>query len=317
MFDYSDVYIIPQYSEVKSRQDVNISSILDKEFGTPVIDIPIISANMDTISDGNFCELMRKNGGIGCLHRFMSIEKNIEEFKKVKFGEVIVSVGVGDKELKRAKSLWEAGARYFCIDIAHGHSLIMKDMIDSLRDEFGLDIIIIAGNTATRSGALNLLSWGADGVKIGIGPGAACSTKNVTGVTVPQFKALMQLDISDIKKNHFPNSLFIADGGIREIGDIAKALGTGCDFVMCGGLFAKCKEKPMPGVYRGSASVDVMRKIDKKNTTAEGKTIKVESNISLSDLMQDIAGGLRSAFSYSNSYSLEEFQQRCKFGYRI
>lgn len=347
MFDYKDVYIVPQYSEITSRKQVNTSLKIDKNL---TLKVPVISANMDTVTDGTMALAMYKAGAIGAIHRFMSIEENVKEFNIVNShgAKCFVSVGVNE-ELARFDALYEAGARYFIIDIAHGHSLMMKDMVSSIRKKYKEVPYIMGGNVATKNGVLSLFSWGCDAVKVGVGPGNVCLTKNVTGVTVPQFSAvkdstpppyeffsnglidditddeltLMDIRISSAKRM----PLIVADGGVTEIGDIAKALGAGAQLVMCGRLFAECKETPGPRingqkVYRGMASREAMLTIKNENSnlpTPEGKSILLEGtgeNISAEEVVKHIQGGLQSSMSYSNSKNINEFRVRCKFGYR-
>lgn len=314
MTEFSDVYIVPQYSDVTSRSKVDTSSILDPKHSRTSIRVPVISANMDTVTDGHMALKMAQAGAIGAIHRFLSIENNIEEWVKVKGMSCLVSVGVGEQSKNRAEALYAAGARKFIIDIAHGHHHLMKDMISFFRKNFP-DAYIMAGNVATDIGAIELAQWGAHAIKVGIGPGAACTTKNVTGVTVPQFTAIKQAVKA---KEVDPDIVIVADGGVREIGDIAKALGVGADFVMCGRLFAGCRETPHPGIYRGMASLDAMKsvRLTDKLPTPEGKTMTVQTDSHVEEVVQLIEGGLQSAFSYSNSLTLDEFHERCRFGMR-
>jgi IMP dehydrogenase len=181
----------------------------------------------------------------------------------------------------------------------------------------------MAGNVATHQGADHLARWGADAIKVGIGPGAVCLTKNVTGVTVPQLGAIK--DCSNAVKNLslYKRPLIVADGGIREYGDVAKALGAGADMVMIGGLFAGTDEAPgqlINGkkVYRGMASKEAMSSIRIGETmpTPEGTSILVDTKGSVRTIVEGIAGGLRSAFSYSNARTLHQFQNQAKFGIR-
>lgn len=313
---YSDVYIVPQYSDVTTRSTVDVSSILDPEHQKTKINVPVISANMDTVTDGTMAKAMAEAGAIGAIHRFMSIGENVEEYKKAHGLPTLVSVGVNEASRERVLALYETGARRFVIDIAHGHHNLMKQMIAWIKKN-APEAYVMAGNVATPEGVADLVSWGADAIKVGIGPGAACTTKNVTGVTVPQFLAVRQCALT-VKGIKTKKVVLVADGGVREIGDIAKALGAGADFVMCGRLFAGCPEAPHPGVYRGMASLDAMKtvRMTDKLPTPEGKTMTVTQEMHVSEVVDLIAGGLKSAFSYSNSLSLNEFHRNCKFGFR-
>jgi len=315
MFEFSDVYIVPKYSTVTTRSMVDTSSVLDPLLKQNRIDVPIISANMDSVTDGKMAMAVADAGGLGAIHRFMSIEQNIKEYKAASGRITLVSIGVNSDSKERAKALYDVGARYFIVDIAHGHSELMENMVKWLNHEFK-DIFIIGGNVATHQGAVDLISWGVQAIKCGIGPGAACLTKNVTGVTVPQFTAIKNC-VRAADSVNTPITV-IADGGVREIGDIAKALGAGADFVMSGRMFASCVESPLPGVYRGMASKDAMKMIRDVDflPTPEGKTMEVEQKVSVKQLVQEIKGGLQSAFSYSNAINLGEFQASCEFGFR-
>jgi len=321
--EYKDVYLIPQYSEVNTRSEVDISI----KVGHLDVSVPVISANMDTVTNVCMARSMREAGALGALHRFWSIKENVEKYRLVRRTpnqqlDCFVSVGVNRDSKERAQALYEAGARYFIIDIAHGHSKMMRDMMEWMKGTF-TDIFLMAGNVATRSGAIALASWGADAVKVGIGPRAVCLTKNVTGVTVPQLGAIEDCAVG--LESLSRKVLLVADGGIREYGDVAKAIAAGADLVMAGSLFAGTDEAPgdwvVDGkkVYRGMASEDAMHLIrvdDSCTPTPEGTSILVEHKGPVKRIVDDIAGGLRSAFSYSNARTLSEFQVRAKFGIR-
>jgi len=314
--DYKDVYILPQYSEVTSRSQVETSVKIDDL----IIQTPVISANMDTVTNAEMTVAMYQGGGIGALHRFMSIEDNVEMFRRS--APCFVSIGVNEESKERAHALYSAGARRFVIDIAHGHSRMMRDMTTWLRNKYS-DVYIMAGNVATGQAVMDLVSWGANAVKVGIGPGNVCTTKNVTGVTVPQFSAVLNC-ASALETINGIKPLIVADGGITEIGDIAKAIGAGADLVMCGRLFAGTREAPGERVggkkvYRGMASKDAMLTIRTASSlpTAEGISTLIDSTEqSASDVVNQIKGGLQSSFSYSNSKNMEEFHENVLFGLR-
>lgn len=317
--DYKDVFLVPQYSEVTSRSQVSTSVII----GDMKIDVPVISANMDTVTAGEMAQAMSVGGGIGAIHRFMDISQNVREFEIAhgNFHPCFVSIGVNEESRDRAVALYNAGARNFVIDIAHGHSRMMRDMTTWLRGKYS-DVYIMAGNVATGQAVRDLVSWGANAVKVGIGPGNVCTTKNVTGVTVPQFSAVKEC--ANVVRGMHNKPLIVADGGITEIGDIAKALGAGADLVMCGRLFASCREAPGERVggkkvYRGMASRDAMSTIRNPNSlpTAEGISTLIDaSEHSVIDVVNQIKGGLQSSFSYSNARNLEEFHLNAMFGIR-
>jgi len=321
--EYADVFITPQYSEITTRKSVDTSiKLLNLN-----LDVPIISANMDTVSESETCISMYKAGALGAMHRFLSIEQNILEYEKVKNAkcECFVSLGVNEESKDRAKKLYDAGARYFVIDIAHGNSLIMKNMIFWLREEFGKEITIMAGNVSDSSGVENLREWGADIVKTGIGGGAVCLTKNITGVTRPQFSAVLDC----CEYGNRVGIPIVADGGLKELGDACKAIAAGAALVMAGGLFAGCKETPgdiltysedgtpLTKSYRGMASKAAMRTIKREEdmATPEGTAISVNCrNESVVDVVKAFKGALQSSMSYSNAKDISEFQEKIIFG---
>ena len=332
--DFEDVYIVPQYTEINSRSSVNTST---KIFDNLKLDIPVISANMDTITESDMANAMFVSGGIGALHRFMPIIQNVNEFLRCP-KNTLVSVGVNGDSQERTQELYKVGARNFLVDIAHGHSLQMKEMLEWMRGKYS-DINIMAGNVATRGAVKALAQWGAHSVKVGIGPGAVCKTKSVTGVTVPQLTAIQRCADMKFQEDLVLDPMvlgqkkevvkgykvsIIADGGITEIGDIAKALAVGADAVMCGRMFASCLSTPglfLNGrkIYRGMASVDAMKKVraDDNLPTPEGISIVIdEPMVSCDEIMKHIKGGLQSSFSYTGAKNLKEFQEMAKLRVR-
>jgi IMP dehydrogenase len=197
--------------------------------------LPIMTANMDSVTENEMANFVGSKGGIGVLHRFMTIEKNIEEFKKCKT-PTFVSVGCSEKDLERAEALNSAGANYFCIDVAHAHAKYVGHTLKKIR-EILPDVCIMAGNVATYAGADYLASCGADIIKVGIGGGSVCSTRIKTGFGVPT--------LFSVKECSRVDRSIVADGGLRTPGDIVKAIAFGADFVMLGGMFAGTR--PTPG----------------------------------------------------------------------
>jgi IMP dehydrogenase len=313
-YSFKDIFIIPQYSEVTSRSIVNTNT----QIGNLKLDIPIISANMDSISGITMCVAMWNAGGIGALHRFWTDALEYEmAYRSVKsYGaDCFISVGVSPASVSLADEFYRQGARYFIIDVAHGHSKQMETTLKAMKKKFP-DVFVMAGNVATEQAVADLQDWGADAIKVGIGPGAACLTKNVTGVTYPQFSAIYECA-------QVANVPLVADGGCTEIGDICKALGAGASLVMLGRMLAACQETPSitfngRKVYRGMASKDAMRLIRTDALpTPEGTSLFVdELPTTAAEVLQDIKGGIQSACSYSNSTNLSDFSSRVKFGIR-
>lgn len=328
--DYKDVFIFPDYSEAKTRKDIDVGTTVKTRDGRYecYLSSPVISSNMDTITGSDLSWRMSECGAIGALHRFLSIEENVKMYETSYFNgrTSFVSVGVNGDSMERAEALFHAGARFFVIDIAHGHSKNMGDMLSAMRQKFGDDIHIMAGNVGTPAGARYLYRLGADSIKIGIGPGNVCLTKNVTGVTVPIFSCVSW--IAQEMKDKDGNSLvpLVADGGITEYGDIAKAIGAGAHMVMCGKLFAGTDESlgvlniksfDQP-TYRGMASRGAMEQIRAGDNlpTPEGKQVLVERKGPAGNVVKEIRSALQSSFSYVGASNQREFQDKVKFGIR-
>lgn len=450
---YDDVLIVPRRSNFSSRSEANTRTRLTKKIN---VNTPIVSANMDTVTEAGMAIALARIGGIGILHRFMSIETNVEHVKQVKraqnfiinnpyiiapdktvaeaeeftktvgvtgilvaesdrkllgilssrdfflangdmsrmkvtdimtqrdklvvghahttfreakeifsknkigklplvdeenhivglitsddlshiiqyplancdsSGQLIVgaSVGVQGDYIERAEALAGAGADVLVIDIAHGHSELMPNAIASIREACG-NIQIIAGNIATAQAAKDLCEAGADALKVGVGPGATCITRLVTGCGIPQLTAVMET--ARVAKQY--GVPIIADGGIQRSGDIVKAIGAGADTVMLGGMLAGTEESPGAvmkrgdkkfKVYRGNASFSVSYK--RKNINLEKKDLNdivpegVESLVPYKgpviDIISQLIGGLKSGMSYTNSHTIVELQNNVSF----
>jgi IMP dehydrogenase len=314
---YNDVLLIPQYSDIKSRSEVDISNSL----GDLKLDSPIISSPMDTVTETAMAIAMHKAGGLGIIHRYGSIETQAElAFNTLVAGEcgVGAAVGVTENYLDRSTALYDAGVRILCVDVAHGHHALMRAALGELRDVFGDTVHLMAGNVATREGYEALVDWGADSVRCNIGGGSICSTRIQTGHGVPGLQTIFDCASSD------RDAPIIADGGIRNSGDIVKAIAAGADFVMVGSLLAGTDEAPglvvtskrgkNYKVYRGMASRDAQRDWRGRLTSApEGVSTTVPYKGSVDIILQDLNMGIRSGFSYSGARSVIEFQTKAKF----
>jgi IMP dehydrogenase len=308
---FDDVLIAPQFSHLRSRKDVDTSTHL----GHWKLNLPIISANMDTVTGPTMATAMYKAGGIGCLHRFDTVEQNVRDYLQVGYSgaRCIVSVGLGDSELVRAKALYEEGAMMFCLDVAHGAQIAVVEQYAKLKSLLEHAYIIVgnfANVNSTYRFALELGAW-PDAIKVGVGPGSACTTRIKTGVGVPQLSAVLS-------HASCPTQI-IADGGCRSAGDVVKALAAGAHAVMLGGMVAGTTETPgevVDGVkkYRGSASkesYDVQGK-DQAYITAEGESFTVPFKGSVLNVLADIEGGLRSAMTYVGAANLKDFRQKAE-----
>lgn len=316
---FDDVLLVPGYNGIRSRQAVTTEVTL----GRVALKIPVMSSNMDTITGSEMAMAFAKHGGLGILHRFMSIEQNLAEFRRARTaGPVGVSIGVSGDSMERAEALVAAGADILCVDVAHGHSKMVNQTVRALRDRFGDNVCIIAGNVATYAGADYLSAAGADVIKVGIGPGSVCTTRIKTGFGVPQLTAI--LDCSKVDRP------LIADGGIRNPGDAVKALAAGAACVMLGGMLAGTSETPgatvertgpdgkpqLFKVFRGMASREAQEDFmgamaDWK--TAEGIAIEVPARGPVSNVLADVMGGIRSGMTYCGAKDLKELQRKAQF----
>ncbi len=311
---FDDVLLVPAYNHYDSRQDVDIS-VTDRT-GKLSLGLPVMTANMDTVTESAMANFIGAKGGIGVLHRFMSIERNVEEFRRCT-RPTFVSVGCSEEELTRAEALRDAGASFVVVDVAHGHAKYVGKTLKRLRQLLP-EACLMAGNVATYAGADFLASVGADIVKVGIGPGSVCTTRLKTGHGVPQLTAIEDCARCDRS--------IVADGGIRFAGDVVKALAFGADFVMVGGLLAGTR--PTPGErqqgpdgkwvkgYRGMASREVAEERMGGLSgwkTAEGISLTVPYREDEDAIVADLVGGLRSGLTYAGSKTVKELQRKLNY----
>lgn len=449
---FDDVLLVPKRSPVRSRRDVDLSTNLSKNIK---LNIPIVSANMDTVTESAMAISMAHNGGIGIIHRFMPIERQVEEVQKVKRaesviiehpyttgpnatmadakrmmqekgvngllvvdtkgkllgiltardllfennesrrvselmtpmeklhtaragasiddarqllrkykvekvplvdeegylrglitskdmvtlaerpqackdskGQLIVGAAVGIREgyLDRARALVDAGVDVIVVDVAHGHSEWVLEVVRKLKKELG-GVDVVAGNVATPEGTKDLIAAGADAVKVGIGSGSICITRIVTGAGVPQLTAVVEC----AEAARALNVPIIADGGIRNSGDITKALAVGASSVMIGSMLAGTDESPGVTVmrngrkyklHRGMASVGASMKRGAPESeddsalldyVAEGIEAFVPYRGDSHEIITQLVGGVRSGLSYCGAITLAELRENASF----
>jgi len=301
---FDDVLLVPQFSDIASRTQVDIST----QLGSIKLKVPIISANMDSITEEEMAKAMDDNGGLGILHRYQdaSIVKKWVEHLVAQNRVAVPSIGVQNCDIEAAEQYKEF-TDSICVDVAHGDSLGVCSIVARLR-QMGYKNII-AGNIVTPEAADRLFQAGANIIKVGVGPGSVCTTRIVTGHGYPQLSAIEEVANST-------EAWVIADGGIRTSGDIVKALAVGADAVMIGGLFAGCWETPSydMGSYRGMASADAQHDYKGRvsNNTAEGVSMKAPNKGTVKNVMDELIGGIRSGFSYTGSRTLEDFRHKAK-----
>ncbi len=318
-FTFDDVLIKPKISTIISRKDVDLST----NIGDLKINIPVISANMDTVTSREMAIAMYAQGAISCLPRFLSIEKNAEDVKHIlsNNSQTVGSIGLGEQEFERACALIEAGLRYLCIDVAHGAQITVVEQYNKIVEKFK-DVAVMVGNFATGESIADfkkLVKTEPIAFKVGIGGGSACLTRTQTGCGVPQLSAV----IDCVKKN--PTSYIISDGGKKTPGDISKALAAGAKLVMLGAMLAGTDEAYGEIIddengnkfkkYRGSASQESYEAQKKVASwrTFEGDSFLVPYKGPVKNILQNISGGLRSAFTYVGASNLVEFQNKAEF----
>ncbi|PCI93650.1 guanosine monophosphate reductase [Candidatus Aerophobetes bacterium] len=318
-YTFDDVALIPQYNNVPSRTVPKLDSWLTKN---SKIEIPLLCANMDSTISEELAEVLLKEGSIPIFHRFIDLETQKKWIKRWE-DKIFVSCGIGKEKVQHTRELLDAGAKGVCIDVAHGHSEMMIHFIESLKKSHP-DREIIAGNVCTAMAYHDLVNAGADGVKVGIGPGAACTTRIVTGFGMPQFSAIYEC-AKIAEKLRVP---LIADGGIRNSRDVVLALAAGASSVMIGKLFALTKESAAPkresktsptgleAKFRGQASSDFQKEYYgglKQNTVAEGIDFWANVTGSASDLIDNLLGRIRSGLTYAGAKSIKELQRKAEF----
>lgn len=316
-YTFDDIALVPQFNNVPSRTEPVLETWLTKN---RKIQMPLVCANMDTAISNDLADLLIKEGTLPIFHRFTDFEVQQKWVKK--YGEnTFISCGI--QKLDETRKLLDLGAAGVCIDVAHGHSDKMFQFIQELKRTHP-DKDVIAGNVCTAMAYHDLVNAGADAVKVGVGPGAACTTRMVTGFGVPQFTAIY--DCAQIaEKLRVP---LIADGGIRSSRDLVLALAAGASTVMIGKLFALTEESAAPkrksdksptgleAKFRGQASADFQNDFYgglKDKTVAEGIDFWAPVTGSATQLMRDLLGGLRSGMTYGGARNLKEFQRKAEF----
>lgn len=337
---FDDVSLIPKRTRAISRSTVDLRSALTRSL---YLEVPIVSANTPWCTEARMATGMALFGGVGFIHRMMSVARQVEEVRRVKAfafskeeyrsasvdanGRLMVGAAIGVKRdyLDRAKALVDAGADMIVVDIAHGHSEAAIETIGKVKR---LRTEVVAGNVATAEGTEDLVNAGADAIKVGIGPGAVCTTRIVTGCGVPQLTAIMDC-AGSARKYGIP---IIADGGIRYPGDITKALAAGASSVMLGSMLAGTDESSailvdegekykvttgfvslgveltLKHVEGGAVSADELREY-----VPEGVERTFEYQGPLHDTLIQYAGGVRSGFSYCGALCIDELWKNAEF----
>lgn len=318
-FSFDDVLLVPRMSEIQSRKEVSLSSSikdLDKiQIEDEVMTLPIISSPMDTVTGKKMVKEMHYAGGLGIAHRYCSIEDQVAFTRGISYPAAAIGV-TGDFH-ERTQELVKSGCKVLCIDVAHGHHIAVKNALEKIKNEFNNDIAIIAGNVATARAFEHLSSWGADAVRVGIGGGSICSTRIQTGHGVPTLQSIIDCANSE------GDAKIIADGGIRNAGDIVKSLAAGANFVMLGSLLAGTDQTPGQvftssdgskyKVYRGMASVEAQVDWRGEARSLEGVSTTIPYKGSVTTILKNLEQNIRSGLSYSGARNIAELQANSKF----
>ncbi len=329
---FDDVLLVPAYSEVLPRE-VSTKARFTRNIS---LNIPIVSAAMDTVSEKAMAIMLARKGGISVIHKNMSIEaqaRQIREVKEYPVGEdkipcldadgrlrVAAGVGITADVLDRVTALVEAGVDAIVLDSAHGDSHGVVEALLKIKAVYP-ELDTVVGNIATAEAAVRLIEAGADSLKVGIGPGSICTTRIIAGVGVPQISA-----IYDVAKAAEGSGVpVIADGGLRYSGDIVKALAAGGDCVMIGSMFAGTSEAPGEVFeedgrkfksYRGMGSVEAMKAGSRdryfqdgadstKKLVPEGVVARVPYKGSVGDIVYQLVGGIRSGMGYCGAADID------------
>ena len=323
---FDDVLMLPRFSNILPS-DTNINLNLTKKI---ILKVPFLSSAMDTVTESSMAIAMAQAGGIGVIHRNLKIKNQSNEVKKVKTKNLLVGAAIGTNidDLDRAKLLIDSEVDLIVIDTAHGHSKKVLNILSKIK-KLNSKTPICVGNIATGEAAKELYNYGADIIKVGIGPGSICTTRMVAGIGVPQISAII-----DVKKALNKKKIkIISDGGIKFSGDIAKAIAAGADAIMMGSIFAGTDESPgkkfkdkgkIYKTYRGMGSIGAMSSgsanryfqknyKDKSKFVPEGVEGRVEYKGSVSKIVYQLQGGLRSSMGYIGAKNLSEIQKKARF----
>lgn len=320
-YSFDDVLLVPKYNRVNSRKDVSFKTKVTKNY---FLDIPLLVANMDTVCESEMAITVGKMGGLGVVHRFITISNQAKEIKKIKKENLLAAAALGVKDYEeRAKALINAGVDILVLDVAHGHSKRVGKTLDYLKENYS-KIDVMVGNIATKDAAEYFINKKADAIKVGIGPGSMCTTRIMAGAGVPQITAIM--DVYEASQGRIP---VCADGGIKNPGDIVKAIGAGADTIMSGSIFSGTKETPGKIItksgkkykeYRGMASyLATIKKMaldgKKKDEVVhvEGEMTIIEYKGSVIPIVNKFLGGLASGMTYMGADNIEKLRGKADF----
>ena len=316
---FDDILMVPQYSEVISRSCVDLKMPIG---GYTWLDFPIIASPMDTVCEKDMAIAIAESGGIGIIHRFISVKNQIRMVKQVNnYKNLGLPVGAALSTNfieEHVNKLIKAGATMLLIDTANGHSKVAIDAVVRLKSLVGDSVHIMAGNVSTIEGFVALDAAGADSIRVGIGGGSMCTTRIVSGHGVPTLSSI--INIREAKDKFNLSAGIIADGGIRSTGDMVKAFAAGADAVMLGSMLAGTDESPGDLYFQGDKKFKSFRGMaskeankDKDIAVAEGISTKIPYKGSVKNVIKDIKGGLGSGCSYSGVDFLQDLYKNSMY----
>lgn len=323
---FDDVLLVPRRSNVESRADVNLATKLATDLA---LKFPVLSINMDTVTGVEMAVAIGKYGGMGYLPRFDAPEVQASKVAQVKKKGVLVGAAVGCREgfMQRAEALVKAGVDMLTLDVAHGHMTRAIAATKLLKQAFP-KVALSAGVIGTYEGAYDLFKAGADAVRVGVGPGTICTTRQITGCGVPQITAVLEAARAS---KRFKNKYVISDGGTKNSGDIVKALAAGAHAVFVGSQLAGTREAPGKVIkkrgklykrYDASTSETQKGNHVKKNGEKrpqhylwhiEGVESLVPYKGLVKDVLRKLEAGIRSGFSYCGAHNLQELHKNARF----
>lgn len=319
---FDDILLVPQYSEVSSRSDVDLSASIGQNGRSINMNTPVIAAPMDTVCEDVMAYSIRKLGGFGIIHRYMTISSQVEKISFIMKSDPValgVAVGARGDFVDRAWQCVDAGATLVLVDTANGHSQYAIEAVSTLRRSLGKNVHIMSGNVSTYEGFLRLQDAGSDSIRVGIGGGSACTTRIVSGHGMPTLSSI--IDIRD-RQDYGDGASIVADGGIRNSGDAVKAFAAGADVVMLGNYLAGTHESPGKvysegdrhyKIFRGMASAEAQLDAIGKVSVAEGIETTIPYKGKLEDVISEFRGGLGSGLSYSGVNNLTDLYNNAMF----
>lgn len=330
--DFKDVLIRPKRSTLNSRSEVSMSRTFKFSLPSGLMQwtgVPIVASNMDTVGNWDVAQELEKFNALTAIHKYYSVNewKDANVLAGNLSNNLIYTMGMGKDnfaEIDKAQQILNLypSIRFICIDVANGYTEKFVKYVSTIRSLFPHQAII-AGNVVSREMTEALLLAGANIIKIGIGPGSVCTTRKVAGVGYPQLSCIMEC----ADAAHGLNGYVLSDGGCTCPGDVSKAFGAGADFVMIGGMFAGCDEaggtlvcdddrNPIARQFYGMSSDTAMEKYSggvASYRASEGKTVNVPYTGPVSETMQAILGGVRSACTYVGADKLKDLPKRTTF----